>query len=238
MDGKRLLVIDDSREVLALLEAMFSEEGAEVHVAASGEQGLRAFYSHRPHLVLLDLMMPVTDGWQVLRQIRQLSDVPVILLTARDGVDDVVQGLDLGAVDYVTKPFIPKVLLARARTALRQAECASVDVLMPYSDGYLTLDLETQQVQVASKRVNLTPTEYRLLAYLFQHADRVLSLDQILEHVWGWEYGDSPNYVHVYIRRLRQKLEKEPGNPAYLVTQRGVGYCFEKQHPDRNHRAS
>jgi DNA-binding response OmpR family regulator len=178
----------------------------------------------------MDIMMPGLDGWEVCSGIRRLSDVPIIFLTAKTGEGDMLRGFDLGAVDYVTKPFSIKVLLARAEAALRQGvgRHDSREVT-GYDDGYLQVDLAGRLVRVNRQRVRLTQTEYRLLSVLVRNAGQVLSYEQILEHVWGWEYRDSPNYVHVYIRRLRQKLERDPGAPAYLLTERGVGYAFVRQ---------
>jgi two-component system KDP operon response regulator KdpE len=229
LDGKTILVIDDDPSLLRLIEHTFSRTGAVVHVADCGEQGLRQFYARQPDLILLDVMMPEMDGWQVCRRIRQISEVPIVFLTALDAEEDVVRGLDCGAIDYVTKPFSPKILIARAQAAMRRTERASGRSQLPiYRDDYLTIDLETHQVLVREKPVKLTATEYQLLAYLLHNAGRVLSFEQILENVWGYEYQDSVNYVHVYISHLRNKLEEDPKNPRYLLSEHGMGYRFEK----------
>jgi two-component system response regulator VicR len=213
-----------------LLTHIFSKAGAQVFTAKDGQEGLRQFQRCQPHLVILDIMMPGMDGWETCPLFRHLSDTPVIFLTALARESDLVRGLGLGAVDYVTKPFTPSVLLARARAALRQAR-RSAETLKSstYDDGYLTIDLVERRVLVRGKLVKLTATEHRLLIYLFQNAGQVMTYQQILKQVWGWEYQDDRKSVHVYIRQLRKKLEKTPGRPTYLLTHRGVGYRFERQ---------
>ena len=228
MQGKTILVIDDDPEMLRLLEHIFSREGAQVCTAAGGQEGLRQFYNYPPHLVVLDVMMPDLDGWQVCDRVRQMSDVPIIFLTALNAEAEIIHGLDTGAVDYVTKPFSPHVLVARARAALRQTELApGTEKTDTYRDDYLAIDLDTRQVTVRGEPVKLTKTEYRLLAYLVENAGQVLTPQQILEYVWGREYRDSIDYTHVYMWRLRQKLEEDPQNPRYLLTEHGLGYRFQ-----------
>jgi two-component system KDP operon response regulator KdpE len=232
LQGKRILVIDDDPHVLRLVELSFPKAEAQVYTAASGAEGLRLFYAHRPHLVILGIMTSDLDGWEVYRQIHQISDVPVIFLTALGKEGDIIRGLNHGVVDYVTKPFSPQLLVARAQAVLRQAAPASgPEKTATYSDDYLTIDLETRQVLVRGEPVGLSTTEYQMLAYLLQNAGRVLTFRQILESVWGWEYRDSVNYVHVYVWHLRQKLEEDPKNPQYLLTEHGVGYRFQKPSP-------
>ena len=224
------MVVDDDAHIRELTAHIFAKSGGQVYSASDGNEGLRQFYAHRPHLVILDIMMPNLDGWQVCTQIRLLSDVPIIMLTALGQDEHTIRGLDCGAVDYVTKPFSPKVLAARARAALRQAtQAAETHQPASYSDDYLTIDLSQRRVLVRGELVCLTATEYRLLAYLVQNAGRVLTFRQILEKVWGWEYQDSVEYVHVYISHLRKKLEEDPKLPAYLLTEHRVGYRFEKR---------
>jgi DNA-binding response OmpR family regulator len=185
-------------------------------------------------LVVLDIMMPNLDGWETCRQIRLTSDVPVIMLTSLSSDDEIVRGLEAGADDFVSKPFKPDVLLARSRAVLRRAKAAeSKELYKLYQDGHLTVDMENRRVLVGERRISLTPTEYRLLVYMIRNAGRVLSFSQILEKVWGEEYQDSPNYVHVYISHLRQKLEKDARNPQYFVSEHGAGYRFMKQDLER-----
>jgi DNA-binding response OmpR family regulator len=229
--GKKILVIDDDIFVRDIVTETMSQEGAQVFTAVNGQEGLRQFYATQPDLVLLDVMMPLMTGWEVGRQIRQLSDVPIIMLTSLDKEEDIIRGLDYGAVDYVTKPFSPKILVARVRAALRQASKESVankEKGIEFNDGYLSIDLAKHLVTLHETPLKLTKTEYRLLAYLVQNSGLVLSFQQILENVWGWEYLDSLQYVHVYISRLRQKIEPDPQNPQYLITEYGTGYRFNK----------
>jgi two-component system KDP operon response regulator KdpE len=231
-EGKKILVIDDDREMLRLVTRTFSKTEAQMYTAASGEEGLRLFLDQCPDLVVLDIMMPEMDGWEVCRRIRQIADVPILLLTALGAEEDVVRGLDCGAIDYITKPFSPKVLVARARAALRRVESPSEpDKLPSYHDDYLTIDLGARQVLVRGEPVKLSANEFQLLAYLVENADQVLSLEQIVENVWGWEYRGSDNYVHVYVCHLRNKLEEDPKRPRYLMTHHGMGYRFRKDPP-------
>lgn len=230
MENKRILVVDDDPALLPLVEYTFAKEGYDVYTASDGRQALREFFAQRPDLVILDIMMPGMDGWETCRRIREVSDVPVLMLTARGQDEDIIHGLELGADDYMTKPFSIKVLLARARAVLRRAALPPPDYGEPttYGDDYLTVDLKERRVTVKGEPVKLTPTEYRLLAYLVQNAGQVLTFQQILQNVWGWEYQDDLDYVRVYVWHLRQKLEEDPKNPRYILTELGAGYRFEK----------
>lgn len=229
---KNVLIIDDDPLVLRLLEYTFSRVGAQVYTATNGPEGLRLLRAQPPHLVILDIMMPEMDGWEVCSRIRQLSRVPIIFLSALGGEDDIVRGLEGGAIDYVPKPSSPKVLLGRARAALRQAELTSeADRPLTYRDDYLVIDLGQDLVVANGKPVKLSQTENRLLAYLLQNAGRVLTFQQILDHVWGLTCIDSATYVHVYVVQLRQKLEADPTQPRYLLSERGVGYRFRRLPP-------
>jgi len=225
--GTRILVIDDDPELVDLIQLIFEREGAEVYAAGNGQEGICQFGLCRPDLILLDIMMPTLDGWETCRLFRGFTDVPIIFLTALNKEQDVVRGLDCGAEDYVTKPFCPEVLLARARVALRAPHRAShTPRTAEFDDGYLSIDAAQRSVVVGGKPVRLTATEYRLLAYLVENAGRILTYEQILEHVWGWEYRGSVDYVHVYVSHLRHKIEWDPGDPAYILTERAVGYRF------------
>jgi two-component system KDP operon response regulator KdpE len=228
--GKRVLIIDDDPEMVELVRLVFAREGAEVYAAADGREGICRYGECRPDLILLDVMMPRLDGWKTCRLLREFTDVPIIFLTALSREQEVVRGLDCGAVDYVTKPFSPQVLLARARVALRApAYTAQSRQQATFDDGYLSIDLLGRRVRVNGEPVRLTATEYNLLAYLIENAGQVLTHEQILERVWGAECQGSAGYVHVYIWHLRQKLEKDPRRPRYLLTEHGVGYRFEKR---------
>ncbi|NPV08431.1 MAG: response regulator transcription factor [Anaerolineae bacterium] len=232
MQSKKVLVVDDDPKMHRLLEYALTQAGAEVFIATDGEEGLRSFYARRPDLVILDLMMPNMDGWQTCRRIRELSEVPILILTARGREEDVLRGFEYGADDYVTKPFSLRVLVARVQALLHRASLPPIsEKPVTYKDDYLTIDLGDNRVLVNGEPARLTATEYRLLAYLVENAGRVLSSRQILEKVWGWEYTDDVDYVRVYIWHLRQKLEPDAKNPRYLVTEHGLGYRFEKQSP-------
>ena len=227
LHDKTILIIDDDPHIRDLVEGVFTQAGAKAIVARDGDVGLRLLYAHQPDLVILDILMPGKSGWDVCTQIRQLSDVPIIMLTSLDGEEDMVRAFDWGAVDYVTKPFSAKILLARSRAALRQlAERVSASTTV-YNDGYLTIDLDARRVLVDGVPVNLTKTEYKILALLWRHAGQALTFEQILGHVWGPGYGDSVNYIHSYMSRLRGKLEPNSKDPQYLLTEHGVGYRFQ-----------
>lgn len=225
--GKTILIIDDDPGICRLVELALSELEVQVHSAPDGDEGLLKLQALHPDLVLLDIMMPTLDGFEVCSRILSQAYVPIIFLTALGMEDQIVRGLDYGAVDYVTKPFNIKVLRARVRAALRQAERMPGPGACPtYSDGYLTIDVEQRRVLVEGEQVPLTPTEYRLLVHLLQNAGRSVPFEKILQQVWGDRYDDSANYVHVYISRLRKKLEQDAKHPAYLHTEHGVGYRF------------
>jgi two-component system KDP operon response regulator KdpE len=239
MRGKKILIVDDDPDVRRLVKTVFSRAGAAVYTASDGREGLGQFGACQPDLVLLDIKMPALDGWETCRLMRRMSDVPIIFLTVVAGEDDIVHGFDCGAADYVTKPFSTKVLLARARAALRAMDAAPGRRRVAlYNDGYLAVDLDAHRVSVAGKLAQLTATEYRLLAYLLENAGRVLTYEQLLEEVWGEACKDSADYVHVYVWHLRQKLERDPSRPQYVQTERGVGYRFERQDVDRQGQAA
>lgn len=230
MNGKKILIIDDDVNLGQTIKLTFARVGAEVFTAVDGRDGLRQFYEYRPDLVILDVRMPDINGWETCRQIRLLSNVPIIMLTTLDNDEDVIRGLDYGADDFVTKPFSRDVLLARARAVLRRSELlAEPEDQQVYNDSYLLIDLRKHRVQVDGQAVQLSSTEFRLLAYLLQNAGQVLTYQNILDKVWGWEYQDSIDYVHVYVSHLRRKIEADPRNPKYLLTERGIGYRFERR---------
>jgi DNA-binding response OmpR family regulator len=229
MNGKKILVIDDDINLCQLIKYTFLSLGIEVYTAANGQEGLRQFFNQRPDLVLLDIRMPIMDGWQTCQEIRKLSDVPIIMLTTFHRDDEVIRGLNLGADDFVSKPFNSEVLIARTKAALRRAELPS-ETRKPisYNDNYLVVDLENRRVHVYGRPVKLSAREYDLLTLLLTNAGRVLTYEQILDRVWGWEYRDNTDYIHVYLSHLRRKIEKDPKNPRYLITEHGIGYRFEK----------
>ena len=229
LQGKRILVIDDDLEFLDFVSLVLTRDGAQVSTATNGNEGLRQLKIEHPALVLLGIMMPGLPGFETCSRIIELSQTPVIFLTALARVNDIVNGLNLGAVDYVTKPFNPSELVARIRTALRQVNQMSIEnPPTSYEDDYLSIDLDQRSILVARKPVHLTSTEYRLLTHLLTNANQVLTYADILGNVWGPEYRNSNNYVYIYVWRLRQKIERDPRKPRYLLSEPGIGYRFEK----------
>jgi two-component system KDP operon response regulator KdpE len=226
----KILVVDDEPTQLRITEQVLSGQGYEVIKAGSGQEAVRLFYERRPDLVLLDVMMPEIDGWQTCRLIREVSDIPVIMLTGKlCSEDDIVRGLECGADEYLVKPLSPRELTARVRAALRRTGSPSGRVdrqNVVFNDDYLTIDVADRKVTVNGQRLKLTPREFRLLALLVENADRILSHRQVLENVWGWEYISDVDYVRIYISHLRQKIEPEPARPRYILTEPGVGYFF------------
>lgn len=224
---RRILVVDDEERMVRFIRLNLEHDGFQVIEAYNGTQAIDKMRSGLPDLILLDVMMPDIDGFEVLRIIREISSVPVIMLTAKGEEDDRVRGLELGADDYITKPFSPRELVSRVRAVLRRTEAATgsthgvIEV-----DDRLKLDFDRREVWVDGKLVQLRPTEYRLLYHLVQNAGWVLTHEQLLTKVWGYEYRDEPHYVRLYINYLRKKIEKDPSNPQYILTERGVGYRF------------
>lgn len=230
MQGKKVLVIDDDIKLRRMMEYTLEKAGAEVFTAVDGKEGLRIFYSEKPDLVILDLMMPNLDGWETCKSIRQLSDIPIVMVTARVQDDDIVRGLEIGADDYIAKPFSPKILIARATAAIRRSETSIVEkTTTTYSDNYLAINFEGHRIFVDGEAIKTTATEFRLLSYLIENAGRVMSFEQILENVWGTGYTDDFNFIRVYIWHLRKKIEKDPKKPEYLINVQGIGYRFEKK---------
>ena len=230
MKNRKVLIIDDDQELCRILEFTFSMEGARVFLANDGKEGLQKLYAHRPDLVILDVRMPELNGWEVCRQIRNMSDVPIIMLTTAKSDKEVIQGLDVGADDFLVKPFNRDVLLARSRAVMRRMEKQTLpgqDGV--YSDGYLSINLERHEVLVEGQPIKLTPTEFDMLSFFYKNAGRTLTYEQILQNVWGWEYQDSVDYVQVYLSHLRRKLEKDSRSPSYFTTIHGVGYRFNKR---------
>jgi two-component system KDP operon response regulator KdpE len=224
---RRILVVDDEERMVRFIRLNLEHDGFQVFEAFNGKQAIDKIRSNLPDLVLLDVMMPDIDGFEVLGMIRESNTVPVIMLTAKGEEEDRVHGLELGADDYITKPFSPRELVSRVRAVLRRTEMtgASSHGLIEV-DERLKLDFDRHEVWVEGNLVKLRPTEYRLLYHLVQNAGWVLTHDQILTKVWGYEYRDEPHYVRLYINYLRQKIEEDPANPKYILTERGVGYRF------------
>lgn len=225
--NQRILVVDDEERMVRFIRLNLEQDGYRVVEAYRGGVVLDIIRTQLPDLVLLDVMMPDMDGFEVLRMIREVSIVPVIMLTAKGEEEDRVRGLEIGADDYITKPFSPRELVSRVRAVLRRvvmtsgASESAIEV-----DERLKIDFNRREVWVDGKLVELRPTEYRLLYHLVNNAGWVLSHDQILTKVWGYEYQDEPHYVRLYINYLRKKLEEDPANPKYILTERGAGYRF------------
>jgi len=226
--NKLILVVDDEERMARFIRLNLEHDGFQVVEAHKGMDAINELRTKMPDVILLDVMMPDIDGFEALQLIRETSTVPVIMLTAKGEEDDRVKGLELGADDYVTKPFSPRELVSRVRAVLRRTESANVagESGMIIVDDHLKLDFGRREVKLDGELVKLRPTEYRLLYHLVQNAGWVLTYDQILAKVWGYEYRDEPHYVRLYINYLRQKLEKDPANPIYILTERGVGYRF------------
>jgi DNA-binding response OmpR family regulator len=228
MENRKLLVIDDDPALCQLLKMTFKRAGVtSVVVAYDGEEGLALLHAEKPDLVILDIQMPNMTGWETCRQIRELSQVPIIMLTALHGDTDIIRGLEIGADDFVSKPFSPSVLVARVQAALRSGARLSADQAAFYSNDHLSIDVAQRRVTVQGKPVKLTPKEFKLLVYLVENAGRLLTFDQILNHVWGWDYDGSTDYVHVYVSHLRRKLGEDPRRPRYILSEHGVGYRFD-----------
>ncbi len=230
--GKKILLVDDEPAFVRLVSQVLNQKGYQVFTAGDGQEALRLLFAHKPDLVLLDVIMPKMDGWQTCSRIRDLSDIPIIMLTGkRINEDDIVRGLDYGADDYLIKPVGNRELVARVRAVLRRAELPSTlgkQKETTYSDGFLTVDIAKRQIIVDKEKVKLTPTEFRLLALLIGHAGYVLTHKQLLEKVWGWEYVDDLDHIRIYIWHLRHKIEPDPAQPRYIMTEPGVGYSFHK----------
>ena len=230
---KKILIVDDEPALVEMIVMVLTEKGYEVIKATNGQEALQVLFDGKPDLVLLDVVMPKMDGWQTCSRIRDFSStVPIIMLSGkRMTEDDVVRGLDYGADDYLLKPVGSKELVARVRAILRRAELPSYSGKgkeITFNDGSLTVDVIERKVTVNGERIKLTPIEFRLLALLLQNAGRILTHQQLLEKVWGWEYVDDLDYVRIYISHLRHKIEPDPTLPKYIITEPGVGYLFQK----------
>jgi len=223
----RLLIIEDDLDLVKALELYFSRVGYEVLTAKNGLEGLQKLYDERPDIVLLDIAMPRMDGWEVCRRIRELSDVPIVILTARVQEEERVKGLKLGADDYVIKPFSLKELEARLEAVMRRARISKPPKGgIVFANQELVIDADRLTVMRNGKHLDLTPTELRLLLLLAENAGRVLTHRQILERIWGAEYADDLDYVKLFIYRLRRKIEIDPEDPKYILSERGIGYRF------------
>jgi two-component system KDP operon response regulator KdpE len=222
--GARVLVIDDEAEIRRTVERILVGHAFTVRAVASGAEALASEPTFHPDVLLLDLGLPDIDGFEVIRQLRERTNVPIVVLSVRGAERDKVRALELGADDYLTKPFGVEELLARVRVALRHAARPAHGSEAVFRAGELEIDFERRRVRVADAAVSLTPTEYALLTALAEHPGRVLTDLALLRRVWGPEYGSESHYLHVYMARLRKKLERDPSHPRYLQTEPGVGY--------------
>ena len=224
----RVLVVEDEDSFSDALSYMLRKEGFEVSVAATGTAALTEFDRTGADIVLLDLMLPEMSGTEVCRQLRTRSHVPIIMVTARDAEIDKVVGLEIGADDYVTKPYSPRELVARIRAVLRRNAAEAVEIVTPtLSAGPVRMDVERHVVSVAGEAVPLPLKEFELLELLLRNAGRVLTRGQLIDRVWGADYVGDTKTLDVHVKRLRSKIEPEPSTPRYLITVRGLGYKFE-----------
>lgn len=231
---RKILIVDDEKAIVDILKFNLEKEGFQTVEAYDGEEGYRKVFLENPDLILLDLMLPKMDGFEVCKKIREKLSTPIIMLTAREEEVDKVLGLELGADDYITKPFSVRELMARVKANLRRS---STDETPPVASdtpeiirvGDLIINCERYEVKKGDKVIDLTLREFELLKYLVTQPDRIFSREALLEKVWGYEYYGDVRTVDVTIRRLREKIETEPSEPVYVITKRGVGYYFRSQ---------
>ncbi len=224
---RRILVVDDEPRMIHFIRLNLEHDGFEVIDAPSGSVALEALRDRLPDLILLDVMMPDLDGFETLEMIREISNVPVIMLTAKGEEEDRVRGLELGADDYIPKPFSPREMVSRVKAVLRRTETPSAPIHeLIEVDDRLRIDFDRREIWVDEELVKLRPTEFKLLYHLVKNAGWVVPHDQLLAKVWGYEYREETHYLRLYINYLRQKLERDPSNPQYILTERGVGYRF------------
>ncbi len=224
--AEKILIVDDEEDTVKLIAMLLEKRGFETIEAFSAEDALRKAYRHQPDLALLDIMMPDMDGWEICKRIREMSDVPIIFLTARSDVKDVVRGLEMGADDYVTKPYDNDELVARVRAHLRRSPRPNMSEELVFDEGEFRINFMNREVWVRNELKHLTPKEFNLLAVLVRNAGRVVTRTELVTQAWGEEYGDAIDSLKLYIHYLRQKVETNPQQPDYIVTSRGVGYRF------------
>src|SRR5512143_2313596 len=229
----KILIIEDDTSIATLTRLQLETKNFSVQTAHNGADGLRQAYAWQPDLVLLDVMMPDMDGWSVCQRLRELSDVPVIFVTAVGQERNIVRGLQMGADDYIIKPFSTKELQARIEAVLRRRrQIDTTDLPLHYTNGWLVVDSEQRQVIVDSKPIDLSPIEFRLLTTLVRNEGKVLTHEYLLEQVWGPAYKDERHYLKLYVWYLRQKIEPDVNHPQYIITERGVGYRFAARNSD------
>jgi two-component system KDP operon response regulator KdpE len=223
----KILVIEDEPEIRRFLRVSLTNNGYEALEATKGEEGIKLAASSKPQVVILDLGLPDMDGTEVAKKLREWSDVPIIVLSARDGENDKVNLLSVGADDYLTKPFGVPELLARINVALRHASKMNVQEEPVFTAGDIKVDMSTRIVTVKGEDVHLTPNEYNLLLILVKNCGKLVQQQQLLRDVWGPGYAKEGHYLRVYMGQLRRKLEVDPANPRYLITEPGLGYRFK-----------
>ncbi|KRK48508.1 response regulator [Secundilactobacillus kimchicus] len=224
---KKILVVDDERPITDIMKFNLNKEGYDVAVASDGEEALKLVESEKPDLIVLDLMLPKVDGLEVARQVRMKHDTPIIMVTAKDSEIDKVLGLELGADDYVTKPFSNRELVARIKANLRRQNSVSTAETSDNTDievGDIVIHPDAYAVSKHGENIELTHREFELLHYLGQHIGQVMTREHLLQTVWGYDYFGDVRTVDVTVRRLREKIEDNPGHPVWLITRRGVGY--------------
>jgi len=222
------LVVDDDVRMLRMMQRILELEGYHVRTASNGEAALEIFDEDNPDLILLDIMMPGMDGYALCQNIREFSEAPIIMVTAKDKNDEKVEGFNKGADDYVTKPFSANELAARAKAVLRRAKLWEERPEPTFYSDNLTIDFARRRVTLGGQEVNLTATEYRILSYLAHNVDRIVTPNQILERVWNREYIGETHLLRVNIARLRQKLKEDPRNPRHILTRSGIGYMLQQ----------
>ncbi len=225
----RILVVDDEPQILRFLGTSLKAHGYEVLEAATGGEGVELARQEQPDLIILDLGLPDIDGTDVLAQVREMSSVPVIVLSAREGETDKVGALDLGADDYVTKPFGVGELMARVRTTLRRGGAGEQSEPTTYSGGGLSVDIDRRRVSLGEEEIKLTPKEFGILTMLVKQVGRVVTHHAILREVWGPTFTSETHYLRVYVGQLRQKIEKNPAQPEFILTEPGVGYRLAEE---------
>jgi DNA-binding response OmpR family regulator len=227
----KILIVDDEQDIREALGRKLKREMFDVVLASDGIEALRQFHSERPDLVVLDIVMPGDlDGLMTCRRIREIADTPIMMLSAQAITEeDIIEGLNAGADEYLIKPIRLNEFAARVRALLRRAQSSGSEASHEYDDGYLKIDSHRRQVYVQGRRIHLTPTEYKLLAILVENAGKVVNQRDLLEQVWGPGYIDDVYYPRVYVSQLRRKIEVDPANPTYILTEHRIGYRFEKQ---------
>jgi DNA-binding response OmpR family regulator len=227
--AEKILVIDDEEATVQLITILLERRGYEVIKAYRAEDGLRKAYRVHPDLVLLDIMMPDMDGWDVCKRLRDMSDVPIIFLTARDDTRDIVKGLEMGADDYIAKPYENDELIARIRAHLRRSPRPSISEELVFNGGDFRINFMNREVSVRNEVKHLTPKEFNLLGVLVRNAGKVVTRHELVADAWGEEYSDAIDSLKLYIHYLRNKIEVDPNRPEYIMTLRGVGYRFVAQ---------